>query len=604
MRSVEKLLAVMTVWFHHQHLCCFDRTVRAQKHQEQQHTCLHEFRSTENPSGNFTSPNYPDFYPAETRCYYIFHGRKWEGIRIQFHTFDLESPYTVGCLSDFVSITTEDVSGLRTVAGRYCGQQTPPPLLAMQPKVEILFAANYVHHHRGFSASFSFVDEESLTLAPSNADSNSGCGGTISGSGGVLLSPGYPLAVQSWLDCSWLLRVPFQQHVYVRLEYLQLHGGLASCPLAELSIHDGYGPLNDQAPKLRRFCGDLRYYKSVSDRSLLSRRNRLLVRLTTGNLTSVKALGSRSPVVPFGFRLIWTSVDFQTEQNCLAQGKIVCRDSQYCFNFRRLSSISCDSTLLFCLDSSLGCDGVMNCEDGDASDELSCQVPFLFASVLAIVCTLFVGTFMFWLRSRVKICDKVTQELSYLSAIERRDAEPCTRHEDCVFYIDNGRTYPTVGKRLSYSECEKREMSHRETRRIASLPLFDCKQMNANVNNGVNVLRRQTSGFEIGMAESYVYPNNSVTCFEQPMPNKFVWDRNTRTTSLQQNDRANEEYFHQKKKNVCKEHRNGSVEIQREKSYNPLCQDVVAREVSVIRNAHVVTVTSFGPNETIDTELW
>lgn len=68
----------------------------------------------------------------------------------------------------------------------------------------------------------------------------------------------------------------------MRLEYLQLHGSLgefgadlfsdvlktfshqlfgidlfpvASCPLAELSIHDGYGPLNDQAPKLRRFCG-------------------------------------------------------------------------------------------------------------------------------------------------------------------------------------------------------------------------------------------------------------------------------------------------------------------------------------------------------------
>ena len=149
--------------------------------------------------------------------------------------------------------------------------------------------------------------------------------------------------------------------------------------------------------------GDLRYYKSVSDRSLLSRRNRLLVRLTSGNLTSVKSLGSRSPVVPFGFRLIWTAVDFQTErtfstlafiflhinvitcwwvfysitvylftENCLDQGKIVCRDSQYCFNFRRFSSISCDSTLLFCLDSSLRCDGVMNCEDGDASDELSC----------------------------------------------------------------------------------------------------------------------------------------------------------------------------------------------------------------------------------------
>lgn len=60
-----------------------------------------------------------------------------------------------------MSITTEDVSGLRTIAGRYCGQQTPPPLLAMQPKVEILFASNFVHDRRGFSASFSFVDEGS-----------------------------------------------------------------------------------------------------------------------------------------------------------------------------------------------------------------------------------------------------------------------------------------------------------------------------------------------------------------------------------------------------------------------------------------------------------
>lgn len=94
MRSVERLLAVATIWLHHQQLCCFSRTVLADKHQEQ--TCLHEFRSIENPSGNFTSPNYPDFYPAGTRCYYIFHGRKWEGIRIQFHFFDLESPYTVG----------------------------------------------------------------------------------------------------------------------------------------------------------------------------------------------------------------------------------------------------------------------------------------------------------------------------------------------------------------------------------------------------------------------------------------------------------------------------------------------------------------------------
>lgn len=58
--------------------------------------CLHEFRSTELRSGNFSSPNFPANYPPGTSCYYVFHGLQWEGIRITFHVFDLESPYPVG----------------------------------------------------------------------------------------------------------------------------------------------------------------------------------------------------------------------------------------------------------------------------------------------------------------------------------------------------------------------------------------------------------------------------------------------------------------------------------------------------------------------------
>ena len=147
------------------------------------------------------------------------------------------------------------------------------------------------------------------------------------------------------MDCHWLIRVPFQQIVYLRVEYLQLYGSIgeryqffffyfflpneefwlffcpnnwlsvaASCRQAELSIHDGFLPLpRKHAPKLRSFCGDLRYYKSTSDRSVLSRKNRLIVQLTsgTGNLTSSSSSSSSSSA--FGFRLIWSAVDFQTE---------------------------------------------------------------------------------------------------------------------------------------------------------------------------------------------------------------------------------------------------------------------------------------------------
>lgn len=61
-----------------------------------------------------------------------------------------------------MSVTTEDVSGLRTVAGRYCGSSIPAPIIAMQPRVEILFSTNMAHQNRGFQASFSFIDEGRL----------------------------------------------------------------------------------------------------------------------------------------------------------------------------------------------------------------------------------------------------------------------------------------------------------------------------------------------------------------------------------------------------------------------------------------------------------
>ena len=111
-----------------------------------------------------------------------------------------------------MTVTTEDVDGLRTMAGRYCGPILPPPLLAMQSKLEITFRSNYAHHYRGFLASYTFIDEgyscnpagflfqiinrsmnsihsESLTL--DSADERTpGCGGTIGGIGGILRSPG------------------------------------------------------------------------------------------------------------------------------------------------------------------------------------------------------------------------------------------------------------------------------------------------------------------------------------------------------------------------------------------------------------------------------
>ena len=59
-------------------------------------SCIYEFHSSVEKNGSFASPNYPELYPAGTQCLYVFNGYQWEGIRIEFLSFNLQPPYTAG----------------------------------------------------------------------------------------------------------------------------------------------------------------------------------------------------------------------------------------------------------------------------------------------------------------------------------------------------------------------------------------------------------------------------------------------------------------------------------------------------------------------------
>jgi len=52
--------------------------------------CTFSYRSEISSNGTFTSPNYPGFYPCNTECHYLFHGRPNERIFISFPYFDVE----------------------------------------------------------------------------------------------------------------------------------------------------------------------------------------------------------------------------------------------------------------------------------------------------------------------------------------------------------------------------------------------------------------------------------------------------------------------------------------------------------------------------------
>ena len=52
--------------------------------------CGFVYRSETSPNGTFTSPNFPGYYPCNTECHYLFHGRPNERVSISFPYFDVE----------------------------------------------------------------------------------------------------------------------------------------------------------------------------------------------------------------------------------------------------------------------------------------------------------------------------------------------------------------------------------------------------------------------------------------------------------------------------------------------------------------------------------
>ncbi|KAG8176884.1 hypothetical protein JTE90_008324 [Oedothorax gibbosus] len=328
--------------------------------------CLFQFDSKLGKEGNFSSPFYPNNYRENTECIYNFIGHDFETLKLTFYFFELEPPYFKGCLTDYVDISTITASNVKELVGRYCGNKIDTPLLSMHPKAEIIFRSNHIVHHKGFYGAYEFKDEKSIPPPSSSLDVE-GCGGTEEGVGGVITSPGYPHSFPKDVECVWLIRVESHKHIYVRILELQLYGSIANCGDAELSIYDGYSSFTFNPEIMKKYCGDLKYYKNVEERTQMSKRNRLLIRFKTKVTSEQK--GNTNKVI--GFKLVWTAVGFKFPGKCEQH---VCRTSHYCLN---TESTICDVMPHYCIDKSLVCDGLPNCSEDDDSDEEKCHLPLV-----------------------------------------------------------------------------------------------------------------------------------------------------------------------------------------------------------------------------------
>ncbi|XP_035218757.1 cubilin-like isoform X2 [Stegodyphus dumicola] len=424
--------------------------------------CIFQFHSHQNSKGNFSSPQFPSNYSEDLVCIYNFQGKEHETLKLTFHVFQLEPPFKKGCLTDYIDISTITIIGSKFLVGRYCGKDIPGSMLFMNPHAEIIFKTNHVIHSKGFHGSYHFQDEKMIP-PPKSTVNVSNCGGTVSGVGGLIVSPGFPYYFPKDVDCIWLLRVDYHMKIYVRILKMQLYGSIANCAEAELTIYDGYSSISFNPKVLQKYCGDLRYYKNVEEQTQLSGRNRLLLRFKTSASQIMKGEDLDKNAV--GFKIVWTAVEFKTEGKCQ---EFVCRESRYCIN---TADNSCSEMRNYCIDKSLVCNGYPNCGNEDYTDEDKCNIPLLAgcgAAAGVLLLSFLIGFCLYRKHSTVRNALSQSQSLNmqlrqlehspsysgrpptgnfYYQPPDHSASQNCTIHPGSSYEILPSKTVPKIDRR-------------------------------------------------------------------------------------------------------------------------------------------------------------
>ncbi|VVC99646.1 unnamed protein product [Leptidea sinapis] len=139
-------------------------------------------------SGTISSPNYPNEYHENAECFYKIVTSSGSQIRLTFHELDLED--TFGCKDDYVEIYDGRDPSWPSV-GKYCLMNTKlKPLLLSGNFAFIKFRSDFFIGGRGFLINFEAM-----------------CNTSITGSHGVIESPGYPGKYPQFSNCLWTVSV-------------------------------------------------------------------------------------------------------------------------------------------------------------------------------------------------------------------------------------------------------------------------------------------------------------------------------------------------------------------------------------------------------------
>ncbi|XP_057698672.1 ovochymase [Corythoichthys intestinalis] len=154
--------------------------------------------------GTFSSMDFPEGYSNNAQCQWNIHAPAGKVVHLHFSNFSLEE--SLMCMSDKVSIA--DAAGS---LGTHCSHIPPMDLVSDGNSLHISFSSNDKVVDTGFTATWKAVD-------PSEAP----CGGTFSTSQGELTSPNWPNDYPIQAVCTWRIRVPAAESIYVEFTHFEL----------------------------------------------------------------------------------------------------------------------------------------------------------------------------------------------------------------------------------------------------------------------------------------------------------------------------------------------------------------------------------------------
>ncbi|CAL2029485.1 unnamed protein product [Caenorhabditis brenneri] len=283
----------------------------------------------------FTSPNFPDRYPANVDCVRVIHSRPQHDVIVKFHhVFQIESTYDKidagqECPNDFIEFR-DGRYGFSPLIARFCGDRMPKrEIRAVSGFLWIRFRSDNMLEYQGFSAEYAIVPSKTGRF------NNHECLlEYLNGLDGFIrtkdLVANLPRNASGTLDCVWRLAVPsnFRIAFYVKEFTLKAPN---QCAHNFVEVYSG-----DTSDKpLRRFCG-------LTANDVFSPSNEMFVRFY---LSDVRSLNTTSISALFS--------SYTRLKNCTQEGLFACGDEN-------------------CVPKSLACNGRPNCPYG--RDERVCSV--------------------------------------------------------------------------------------------------------------------------------------------------------------------------------------------------------------------------------------